>query len=195
MAGTVHVAFRVMSDGKVMDARIIRSSGHALLDNAAIDAVARLKQFDAFPPDINKTVWEFEMPIRFQPSWIKQTQLTFPFIVIKIMLSAEYTQSIIDHMNDDHADAVLAYVQAYTAHVSASQASLKAVDVAGMDVEFTVDGHTKVRPVLIKMVKRAREIIAKSWKIWIAAEIAWVLDVESDEPSRNCQYHFASWFT
>jgi len=93
------------------------------------------------------------------------------------MLSAEYTQSIIDHMNDDHADAVLAYVQAYTAHVSASQASLKAVDVAGMDVEFTVDGHTKVarinypeplssddqvRPVLIKMVKRAREIIAKS---------------------------------
>lgn len=68
MAGTVHVAFRVMSDGQVLKARIIRSSGHSMLDRAAIEAVARVKRFDAFPPDIKKSVWDFEMPIRFQPS-------------------------------------------------------------------------------------------------------------------------------
>lgn len=93
------------------------------------------------------------------------------------MLNADYAQSIIKHMNDDHSDAVLAYVHAFTPHANASSANVTAIDTLGIDIEFTVGTRTErarvefpeplssddqVRPVLVKMVKQAREVLAGS---------------------------------
>jgi protein TonB len=44
--GEVLLAFRLESDGRILDARIARSSGYRLLDRAALDALGRIKGID-----------------------------------------------------------------------------------------------------------------------------------------------------
>ncbi|ESA33544.1 heme iron utilization protein [Leptolyngbya sp. Heron Island J] len=53
---------------------------------------------------------------------------------------------ICKHMNDDHADAVLLYAQAFGNAINATAATMKAIDTTGMDLDATVDGqNTAVR--------------------------------------------------
>ncbi|MEM6251934.1 MAG: DUF2470 domain-containing protein [Cyanobacteria bacterium P01_D01_bin.156] len=49
---------------------------------------------------------------------------------------------ICKHMNDDHADAVLIYVQKFGDATGATDATMKAIDATGMDLEATIDGQS-----------------------------------------------------
>ena len=85
------------------------------------------------------------------------------------ILSAEDVSRIIDHMNDDHADSVLAYVRHFAQLPEASAARLLSVDHHGMDIEAEISGgKRRVRvafdPVLVSahdahmtMVRMSRE--------------------------------------
>jgi putative heme iron utilization protein len=48
--------------------------------------------------------------------------------------------AIVAHMNDDHADAVLAYVHRFGSRPEAESARLVGVDETGMDIEATTGG-------------------------------------------------------
>jgi protein TonB len=66
LTGTVVVAFRVSADGMLQSTRIIASSGHPILDRAAVSAVDRVGRFTPFPDDINRLYWDFEVPVVFR---------------------------------------------------------------------------------------------------------------------------------
>ena len=67
-------------------------------------------------------------------------------------MSGEFTKEVSDricnHMNDDHADAVVKYVEAFGNINNASSAQMLRIDAEGMDIQAQVDG-TDV-PVRIK---------------------------------------------
>jgi len=95
------------------------------------------------------------------------------------LLTPDDVASIVEHMNEDHSDAVLLYVDAFTdvdtAEVRA--ATLTSVDHSGIDIQLTVentvlvqrinyadtgtaiemDNRNKARAILIDMVKIARK--------------------------------------
>ncbi|MCG8670416.1 MAG: energy transducer TonB [Pseudomonadales bacterium] len=66
--GSLRMLVSVSADGKVQDIRVLRSSGHRILDQAAIQIVRRASPFAAFPPEIAKDTdileiirtWRFE---------------------------------------------------------------------------------------------------------------------------------------
>jgi len=68
LAGRVVVLFRVGSDGSIQSRQVDESSGHDVLDQAALDAVDRLKQFPPFPPDLKEYAPSllFRVPMAFQ---------------------------------------------------------------------------------------------------------------------------------
>ena len=88
------------------------------------------------------------------------------------MLEERALNRIIKHMNDDHADALLLYVQAFAGHTEATSARLVTFDELGMGICFsTSDGaesecridfdvplaHAgEARRVLVEMVDEAR---------------------------------------
>lgn len=87
------------------------------------------------------------------------------------MFDSESKHNIITHMNEDHADAVLAYVHAFAGRRDANTAILTDIDEQGMDIEFqtpqykemtrvaypeTLTAVSQVRAVLVSMVKQAR---------------------------------------
>ena len=49
---------------------------------------------------------------------------------------------ICKHMNDDHADAVLIYAQKFGNATDATDATMKAIDTSGMDLDATVNGQS-----------------------------------------------------
>ena len=56
------------------------------------------------------------------------------------MLEPQITAQIIDHMNDDHADAVLLYVQTFGGRADATAAQLVEFDTRGMVIRFSTGG-------------------------------------------------------
>jgi len=85
--------------------------------------------------------------------------------------TAEISARICNHMNEDHADAVLLYAQAFGAVAKATSAQMLSIDAEGMDLTAQVNGEaTPVRiqfdhvlvdaedahQTLIAMVKQAR---------------------------------------
>lgn len=61
-------------------------------------------------------------------------------------VNAEFTKTVSDricnHMNKDHADAVLTYVKVYGDQAHATSAQMIAIDAAGMDLAAEIDGAT-----------------------------------------------------
>lgn len=61
-------------------------------------------------------------------------------------VNAEFTKAVSDricnHMNKDHADAVLTYVKVYGEKDSATSAQMIAIDAAGMDLAAEIEGQT-----------------------------------------------------
>ncbi len=51
---------------------------------------------------------------------------------------------ICKHMNDDHADAVLLYAQKFGDAITATAATMKAIDTDGMDLDAIVDGQNTI---------------------------------------------------
>ena len=66
--GEVRLMVAVRSNGSVDEVRILKSSGHHILDNAAVNSVKQAAPFDAFPPELRKDTdileivrtWRFE---------------------------------------------------------------------------------------------------------------------------------------
>lgn len=75
--GSLRMMVSVDATGDVLDIRILRSSGHKILDQAAVQIVRRASPFPAFPPEIEKDTDVLEI-IRTW-SFEKDNQLTSSF--------------------------------------------------------------------------------------------------------------------
>ncbi|SDK27684.1 TonB family protein [Aliiruegeria lutimaris] len=64
-AGTATVALSVGRDGRLQSVRIARSSGNAILDAAALDAVRRAAPFAPAPRGLADQRYSFTVPLRF----------------------------------------------------------------------------------------------------------------------------------
>ncbi|MEO1592746.1 MAG: DUF2470 domain-containing protein [Cyanobacteria bacterium J06632_22] len=61
-------------------------------------------------------------------------------------ITAQVSDRICKHMNDDHADAVLMYAKTYGQTPAATAATMKSIDTNGMDLEAQLEGEaTAVR--------------------------------------------------
>ncbi len=88
------------------------------------------------------------------------------------MFDKNTTASILGHMNEHHADAVMAFVHAYSSHITATNARLIGLDQTGMDIcclvqgqqitarvnyPTALDSEDQIRSVLVAMAKEARQ--------------------------------------
>jgi len=65
LEGTVRVAFTISANGSVSGIRVSRSSGHTILDQAAVDMVRRASPMPKFPSDIRVARMNLQVPVRF----------------------------------------------------------------------------------------------------------------------------------
>lgn len=63
--GTVRVRFTVDARGGVLGAKLVASSGHAALDQAAVELLRRASPIPAPPPNVFRPGLSIEVPIRF----------------------------------------------------------------------------------------------------------------------------------
>ncbi len=63
--GTVYMQIVVKSDGAISSYEILRSSGHAVLDEAAVEALRDASPLSEFPKDITDKELKFGVPLRF----------------------------------------------------------------------------------------------------------------------------------
>lgn len=88
-------------------------------------------------------------------------------------ITPEISDRICQHMNEDHADAVLIYAKIYGKSIAAQSAVMKAIDPQGMDLIAQVNGEgvslripfdrelkdsEDAHQTLISMVKQARKV-------------------------------------
>lgn len=94
------------------------------------------------------------------------------------MLDQDSVVRIIEHMNDDHADALLLYVKAFGGESAAVAASLESFDEKGMGIRYRMaDGGEsacriefkspltdarEARKILVEMVERARSQLGEN---------------------------------
>ncbi|WP_075289607.1 cell envelope integrity protein TolA [Pararhizobium arenae] len=67
LGGVAQVTFTVSADGSVRGARISRSTGIPILDEAAIKAVQRAAPYPKIPAESGKNSWLFTLPIEARP--------------------------------------------------------------------------------------------------------------------------------
>jgi protein TonB len=65
ITGTAMVRFALAASGGVMSASLGRSSGAAVLDEAALSMVRRASPFPPIPPGLGRSHMDFAAPIRF----------------------------------------------------------------------------------------------------------------------------------
>jgi len=63
--GEVHVRFTVNASGQAAGITVARSSGHAVLDQAAVATVQRASPFPAIPAAAARSSWPFTVPLVF----------------------------------------------------------------------------------------------------------------------------------
>ncbi|MEF2070125.1 TonB family protein [Consotaella aegiceratis] len=64
--GTATVAFTVSSGGGVSGVRLVRSSGHTILDNAVVDLIRRAAPFPPIPAAAGRSSMSFTVPVAYQ---------------------------------------------------------------------------------------------------------------------------------
>jgi protein TonB len=64
-SGVTQVAFAIDRDGRLIESRIIRGSGHAALDQEAIETLRRAQPFPRPPEDLPGERFEFTLPMSF----------------------------------------------------------------------------------------------------------------------------------
>ncbi len=64
--GKVVISFDILKDGKVINIRIIQNSKFEKLDEASIELLTKIGFFEAIPNELNKTVWNIQIPINYQ---------------------------------------------------------------------------------------------------------------------------------
>lgn len=90
------------------------------------------------------------------------------------MLEQQVIAQIIEHMNEDHADAVLLYVRVFAGRDDADAAWLAGFDASGMNIRYLIDGAEfecridfefpvettgAVRRMLVEMAAQARDTL------------------------------------
>lgn len=65
MTGTAVLKFTVGIDGRLLSKEVAQSSGHPVLDDAAITTLDRAAPFPPIPPEVSKTPMTFQQPFRF----------------------------------------------------------------------------------------------------------------------------------
>jgi periplasmic protein TonB len=71
--GSAVVFFSVAADGRITSRRILRSSGHAVLDQAALATVERVGRLPSPPANLKNK--NFALPIHFRRAGLRQLQL------------------------------------------------------------------------------------------------------------------------
>lgn len=66
--GKVYVTFIVTKDGRIKNCKIERSSQFDSLDEASLEILMRIANFEAIPEELNKDSWEITVPIVYQIS-------------------------------------------------------------------------------------------------------------------------------
>lgn len=75
------------------------------------------------------------------------------------ILSADFVQSAIAHMNEDHADAVLAYARGLAGLIWAESAELTQIDINGMELLARGNGQeTTARVAFDQPLTEARQL-------------------------------------
>ncbi|AYJ80439.1 hypothetical protein AN286_09690 [Aliarcobacter cryaerophilus ATCC 43158] len=64
--GKVLISFDILKDGKVINVKIINKSKFEKLDEASIELITNIGFFEAIPNELNKTVWNIQIPINYQ---------------------------------------------------------------------------------------------------------------------------------
>ena len=64
--GKVIVSFDILKDGKITNIKIIDKSKFEKLDEASIELLTNIEFFEAIPNELNKTVWNIQIPINYQ---------------------------------------------------------------------------------------------------------------------------------
>ena len=65
LSGTVHLEIALEATGHVSDVLLVRSSSHAVLDTAALDAARNLRRVP-FPPDVRPRALRVRLPVVFE---------------------------------------------------------------------------------------------------------------------------------
>lgn len=65
LGGVVRVSFTISANGSVSGIRVTRSSGHQILDQAAIEMVQRASPMPRFPNDIREASMQLQVPVQF----------------------------------------------------------------------------------------------------------------------------------
>ena len=65
-SGKVFVKFVITKDGEIKNCTIEKSSQFESLDNASIEILEKIANFDAIPKELNKDSWEITVPIIYQ---------------------------------------------------------------------------------------------------------------------------------
>jgi protein TonB len=66
MQGTVLLGFGISGQGAIRDIRVVKSSGYAILDLAAQDAMQRLKKLSWYAASLHGKDMNLELPIIFR---------------------------------------------------------------------------------------------------------------------------------
>ena len=64
--GTVAVGFVVQADGRLTAIELLESSGHQLLDEAALAAVREVGRFRPIPEELDRLDWSLSVPLNFR---------------------------------------------------------------------------------------------------------------------------------
>ena len=64
--GKVIVSFDILKDGKITNIKIIHKSKFEKLDEASIELLTNIGFFEAIPNELNKTIWNIQIPINYQ---------------------------------------------------------------------------------------------------------------------------------
>ena len=64
-SGTVHLEIALEPSGLISEVRLVRSSSHGVLDDAALDAVRSLRRVP-FPPDVRPRALRVRLPVVFE---------------------------------------------------------------------------------------------------------------------------------
>lgn len=63
--GRVSVAFVLMADGAIAHTEVRESSGHSILDEAALETLRRVERFKPIPAALGKNNWHIRVPVHF----------------------------------------------------------------------------------------------------------------------------------
>lgn len=64
--GKVLVSFDILKDGKIMNIKILQNSKFEALDEASIELLKNIDFFEAIPSELNKNIWNIQIPINYQ---------------------------------------------------------------------------------------------------------------------------------